>query len=396
MTESGAIARQNGDPAGVSDSAVLLTGGTGFVGMELLARYLEQSGRTVYVLIRAGNDRLAEERLREALVNACGAAEPYADRAIALAGDLTAPGLGLEEPVADRVAERVGEIVHGAASVSFDLGLAESREINVEGTRRMLDFAERCEARGGLRRFSYISTAYVAGEHSGGFCEGDLDVAQGFRNGYEQSKFEAELAVGERIGRLPITVLRPSIIVGDSRSGWTASFNVLYWPLQALARGAYPVLPARVDAPVDVVPVDYVADATLALSAAPGAEGRTYHLTASANASSIGELLGLACSRLGCRRPPLISPALYRHVVHRLLLAARPRTRPFLRATETYLPYFAIGVRYDNARARAELAPQGIEAAPLPHYFDRLIDYALASDWGMRPSSRAATAERSS
>ena len=80
--------------------------------------------------------------------------------------------------------------------------------------------------------------------------------------------------------RLPVTVLRPSIIVGERDSGWTQSFNVLYWPLRAFSRGAYVALPARRDAPVDVVSVDYVADAIFALSQAPEAEGATYHLTA--------------------------------------------------------------------------------------------------------------------
>ena len=93
---------------------------------------------------------------------------------------------------------------------------------------------------------TYISTAYVAGCHRGVFGEDDLDVGQRFRNAYEQSKFEAERLVrAAGAGGLPVTIARPSIVVGDRHSGWTASFNVLYSPLRALARGAYPILPAR-------------------------------------------------------------------------------------------------------------------------------------------------------
>ena len=180
------------------------------------------------------------------------------------------------------------------------------RQINVEGTRRVLEFAERAQARGGLRRLSYISTAYVAGEHAGRFNEDDLDVGQRFRNAYEQSKFEAERLVGG--ARLPVTVLRPSIVVGERDSGWTQSFNVLYWPLRAFSRGAYVALPARGDAPVDVVPVDYVADAIFALSQAPEAEGSTYHLTAGSNATSVGELVELAAAYFRRPAPRLISP----------------------------------------------------------------------------------------
>jgi len=368
--------------------AVLLTGATGFVGIELLARYLQLTDRDVVVLVRARDDQHARRRLRDTLRCAFGTAEPYEHRVRAVAGDITAPGLGLHPDVALDVAGAVREIVHGAASVSFDLNLDASRAINVRGTERMLAFAELCQLEGGLRRFTYVSTAYVAGTHRGVFGEDDLDVGQRFRNPYEQSKFEAEQLLRPYAARLPITVVRPSIIVGDRHSGWTASFNVLYWPLRALAKGSYPVLPARRRAPVDIVSIDYVADAIVALAGLPEAAGQTFHLTASDAASSIGELLSLAVARLRCRRPPLISPALYRRVLHPLLCGALPRRRRFLRATETYLPYFAIATSYDNARAHAALAP-AIAPAPLATYFDELVDYAERARWGTRPLSRA-------
>ncbi len=373
----------------MSPDAVLLTGATGFVGIELLARYLQLTDRDVVVLVRARDDEHARERLERTLACAFGTAQPYLHRVRALAGDITHEGLGLEPEVALEVAASVSEIVHGAASVSFDLPLGASLIVNVEGTRRMLAFAELCALEGGLRRFTYISTAYVAGLHRGAFREDDLDVGQRFRNPYEQSKFEAEHVVRDAAGHLPITVVRPSIIVGDRDTGWTASFNVLYWPLRALAKGSYPVLPAKRRAPVDVVPVDYVADAIVALAGTPGAEGQTFHLTASQDASSIGELLALAVARLDCKRPPLISPRLYRLLLHPLLCRALPRRRRFLRATETYLPYFAIGATYDNARARAALGP-AISPAPLAEYFDELVDYAEQARWGARPLTRAA------
>ncbi len=374
---------------GTSGDAILLTGATGFVGMELLARYLQLTDRDIVVLVRARDDAHARERIEETLLCAFGTAEPYLHRVRALAGDITHDGLGLDPDVALEVAGQVSEIVHGAASVSFELPLGASLTVNVEGTRRVLAFAELCALEGGLRRFTYISTAYVAGLHRGRFGEDDLDVGQRFRNPYEQSKFEAEMVVRETADRLPITVVRPSIIVGDRHSGWTASFNVLYWPLRALAKGAYPVLPARRSAPVDVVSVDYVADAIVALACLPDAEGQTFHLTASGDASSIGELLSLAVGRLECKRPPLISPRLYRAVLQPLLCRLQPRRRRFLRATETYLPYFAIGVTYDNTRARAALAP-AITPAPLASYFDALVGYALRARWGARPLTRAA------
>jgi thioester reductase-like protein len=367
---------------------VLLTGATGFVGMELLARFLERTDRRVYALVRGASEREARARVKRALLCLFGADHPYARRVVAVRGDIASPGLGLGEK-GDELAERVGEVVHGAASVSFELGLEDMREINVEGTRRVLEFAERARALGGLRRFSYISTAYVAGEHVGCFSEDDLDVGQRFRNAYEQSKFEAEHLVAG--SRLPTTVLRPSIIVGERDSGWTQSFNVLYWPLRAFSRGAFVALPARRDAPVDVVPVDYVADAIFALSQAPEAEGSTYHLTAGSNATSVGELVELAAAYFGRRAPRLISPGVYRRVVHPLLRQATrdERSRRALSRSEVFFPYFEMAVTYDDRRSRVALRGADIRPPPLPGYFEQLVEFALAAEWGRRPIARA-------
>jgi thioester reductase-like protein len=373
---------------------VLLTGATGFVGMELLTRYLERTDRRIYALVRGANPRQAAARMEETLQSLFGPGHPYGGRVVAVHGDITRPGLGLSAKKRDMLVERVDEIMHSAASVSFALGLEESRDANVEGTWHVLQFARLCEQRGALRRLSHISTAYVAGEHRGVFSEDDLDVGQRFRNSYEQSKFEAECLIADAGAQLPITVLRPSIVVGEHDSGWTASFNVLYWPLRAFARGAYAAVPARADAPVDVVPVDYVADAAFELSQAPEAEGGTYNLTAGANATCVGELIELATQRFQRPAPRLIAPGAYRHVVHPLLVRASrdERTRRALVSSEVYFPYFAAAVRYDNRRARVALRATGIEAPPLRQYFDRLVDFALAADWGRRPIARAPVA----
>jgi thioester reductase-like protein len=375
----------------LTSDGVLLTGVTGFVGMELLVRYLELTDRRVYVLVRGASDREAKARVRRTLLSLLGGDHPYAGRVVAVRGDIARPGLGILRG-GDELAEQVSEIVHCAASVSFELGLKDLRAVNVEGTRRMLKFAQLCNRRGGLRRFSYISTAYVAGEHVGHFSEDELDVGQSFRNAYEQSKFEAERLVAHASSRIPVTVLRPSIVVGECGSGWTTSFNVLYWPLRAFAQGAYAALPARRGAPVDVVPVDYVADAIFLLAQAREAEGATFHLTAGANVSSVGELVELAAAYF--RRPPprLIEPAVYRSVVHPLLVRASrdERYQRALERSEVFFPYFATRVRYDDRRSRVALCAAGIRPPPLRHYFDRLVEFALASEWGRRPISRVA------
>lgn len=379
---------RNGDP---ESGGVLLTGATGFVGMELLVRYLEHTNRRVFALVRGADDHQAATRIERTLSSLFGPDHPYAERVVAARGDLTRPSLGLRGR-RDALAEEVSEIVHGAASVSFELGLEDSRAVNVEGTRRVLAFAERCAARGGLRRLSYISTAYVAGDHEGCFSEDDLDVGQRFCNAYEQSKFEAEGLLARSHGRLPITVLRPSIVVGERDSGWTSSFNVLYWPLRAFARGAYLALPARRDAPVDVVPVDYVADAIFHLSQAREAEGATFHLTAGAQTSTVGELVELARAFFKRPAPYLLDPSVYRRVVHPLLVRSSrdERYRRALRRSEVFFPYFATRARYDDRRSRVALRGSGIvPPPPLRSYFERLVEFALAAEWGRRQIPRA-------
>jgi long-chain acyl-CoA synthetase len=358
--------------------------------MEVLARYLEHTDRHVYALVRGANDRDAAARIARTLRCLFGLDHPYAERVVPVRGDVRSRGLGLGTET-DALAGHVSEVVHCAATVSFDLGLRVSRETNVAGTEQMLRFAKLCQQRGGLRRFSHISTAYVAGEHAGCFSEDDLELGQRFRNPYEQSKFEAERMVGRWRSRLPITVMRPSIIVGERDSGWTSSFNVLYWPLRAFAHGAYPALPARSQAPVDVVPVDYVADAIFALSQAPETEGGTFHLTAGRHTSSVGELVELASEFFDRRRPRLVRPALYRRVVHPLLTlsATDARRRRALTRSQLYFPYFAMNVSYDDRRSRVALRGGDIRPSPLRTYFDRLAQFAVAANWGLTPIPRA-------
>jgi thioester reductase-like protein len=360
--------------------------------MELLARYLDRTDRHVYALVRASDQAAAQQRLDHTVARMLPDPAAYPGRAIAVCGDVLEPGLGMAPRRRADLAEQVDEIVHAAASVSFALPPEESRAINVGGTGQMLDFAHLAQRRGGLRSLSYISTAYVAGDRRGSFGEDQLDVGQGFRNAYEQSKFEAERMVREYIGRLPVKVFRPSIVVGEADSGWTPAFNVIYWPLKAFARGAYAAVPARRSSPVDVVPVSYVADAIFELAQRDDPSGTTYNLAAGDRASNVGEMLEMSAGYFGRRRPRVVPPAAYLRVVHPLLMrTGNERRRRALEASEVFFPYFAMRVHYDTAGARAALAHTGAEVPLLPDYFGRLMDYAVAAEWG-RASDAASRA----
>ena len=335
--------------------AVLLTGATGFVGREILSRFLARDDRQIYALVRADNDDDAAGRL------------PAHERLTAVAGDIEDPGLGLANETGERLRSEVGTVLHCAASVAFDLPLPESRRVNVEGTRHVLDFARSCR---NLERLSYVSTAYVAGEPGRLFREDELAVGQRFRNPYERSKFEAELALRRDGGDLPLQILRPSIVVGESTTGRTSSFNVLYGPLKAYARGKIPAIPARRDAPVDIVPVDYVADRVHEL--ATGGPNGTFHLVAGRNATTVGRLLELSSEQLGRTEPVVLPPRLYRRWVHPWL---RRKYRG-LRKMEVYFPYFSMRVRFDDRR----LGP----GPKVERYFHRLVRYAERARWGRR------------
>jgi nucleoside-diphosphate-sugar epimerase len=307
--------------------SILVTGGTGFLGGYLLNRL---KGEELYGLVRGDPRRLPP------------GVQP-------VQGDLLAGPLELPD---------VRVLVHCAAAVSFRQPLDEARAINVDGTRRVLAAAATMPS---LERFVHVSTAYVGGTHRGRFTEDDLDLGQGFRNTYEQTKFEAEQMV--RDSGLPHRVVRPSIVVGESTTGWTSSFNVLYPPLQALSRGLVKRLPADPDAIVDVVPVDHVADVIEA--AIHWASGpRVVHAVAGDDALRARELAPLAALELGVPTPELDE-----------IGADLPPG-----GLEVYAPYFTVRTRFDAANARG----LGLRAPSLRDYLGRLVSYAQDARWGKR------------
>ena len=351
---------------------VFLTGATGFLGMEVLARLLEAGDREVIALIRASDDAAAEDRLHGVLGALYRDPSNHRDRVRAVAGDVTSPGLGLENGSRTALAEEVGAVLHCAASIAFDLPLDEARKINVEGTREVIGFARECKALGRLERFVHVSTAYVSGKYEGTFRERQLDAGQEFRNTYEQTKWEAEHVVREADDLSPC-IARPSIVMGESDTGWTPAFNVLYWPLRAFSRGLFDEIPGLPTAHIDIVPVDYVADALVHLLDV-GEEG-VFNLVAGREAPVANELVELACDRFDRPRPAVVA-------------GGGPDEGA------VYMPYFDMDIVFDDARARGVLEPAGIRPPRLADYFDRLMDYAETVKWGKRSMTREEAQER--
>jgi thioester reductase-like protein len=268
---------------------VLLTGATGLLGQYLL-RDLLLAGRQVAVLLRPRGKLTAAERLEATLARWERELGRPLPRPAALEGDLCREDLGLSPEGRAWVAEHCGPVLHNAASVSFTGPdrAAGPWLTNVGGTARLLAFCRRH----GLREFHYVSTAYVCGKRTGAVLEDELDRGQELRNDYERSKFEAEKLVRAADFLGPLTVYRPAVLVGDSRTGYTPTYHGLYhylrfaWmlrqflPLDADGRLRFSVrLTLTGDEPRNLVPVDWAAAVIAHAVTRPALHGRTYHLT---------------------------------------------------------------------------------------------------------------------
>jgi nucleoside-diphosphate-sugar epimerase len=345
--------------------AVFLTGGTGFLGMELIARMLDQGdGPDIYMAVRAGDPVAAETRVAETVGRLYETPPESVARLRAVRADLTAPGLGMSARDRRQVARDVDRVIHCAASISFTLPLEEAREINVTGTERVIELARELP---GLERYVHVSTAYVSGRAPEWFGEEDTGGGD-FRNTYEQTKLEAEMAVAA-VGDLPTAIVRPSIVVGESDSGWTSAFNVLYWPLQAFARGVLTSVPADPAGIVDMVPVDYVAEVIERVTFAPEAGGR-YHAVAGPRAVRVDELIEAICIEMDRPRPEL----------------SEPGTLPDDHPAGVFAPYFDVKTSFGDERAR-NLVGQAPE--PLS-YLPGLLEYGTTTRWGKSHKTREA------
>ena len=370
------------------EPSVLLTGATGFMGREVLVRLLAQRRRVLVTTRRRSEESEDAGRARLLEVLAQTAPEVDPERLTVAFADVAHPELDLSpRGRAWLAADEPVHVVHGAAEVRFDLPLDVMRAQNVQGTLHVLGLARGLMAQGRLHRMDHVSTCYVAGDREDRALEAEVDVGQRARNAYERTKLEAEVEVARaRQDGLPLTVHRPSIIVGDSRTGRAAAFKVLYWPMKVYARGRFRTVFGRPECPVDVVPVDFVADAVVHLMGRPEAAGLTFHLAAGPEGQSTIAALSALAQQIFQRRPVrYIDPDFY-------LKWLRPVVRPILRLIRpdvaerggVYLPYLRSNPSFDTTNARRLLGAAGIAAPEVTEYFGRIMRFALETDFGRR------------
>jgi thioester reductase-like protein len=369
------------------NECIIITGATGFLGRQILALLLERYPEARFVLpVRDKGSSSPEQRIESIVKQICSAKSRA--RAVArievIHADLSLDRCGLSDYDYDKVVAQTTRIIHSAATVRFDHPLDEARHINVGGTVSMLALASEAYKRGVMRSFTHIGTAFVAGDRNGTAYEDELEKGQSFRNTYEQTKCEAERFVRDRMNELPIIITRPSIIVGDSRTGITTSFKTLYWPLKVYAKGWWRTVPGYPDAVIDIVPVDFVSEAIAYLAFEPKALGKCAHVCAGPRGNATIEAISDYASRIFNRpRPRFVEPAIFLALILPLLnLLLLGNRRHVLKEGHVYTPYFRMKTIFDTSNAEALLSPAGIEAPNVMAYIEKLFQYCIETDWG--------------
>jgi thioester reductase-like protein len=371
-----------------------ITGATGLVGSQLLSRLLRNHpDARATVLVRARNDAEAAERIRALALPLGIITKDIPARLTPLRGDVGLPAFGLEEHTLSALITRTSHILHGAATVRFDHPIEEARAINVAGTRTILAIARRCAERGSLQQFVYIGTSSVSGNREGLVLEGELEHGQGFFNSYEQSKSEAERFVRDAGLTVPALIFRPSIIVGDSRSGWTSLFNVIYIPMRLLQTGMLTALPGSPDTLLDIVPIDWVSETMATIMDLPSSPGcDVFHVTAGpARAARLGDVVRQAISYFD-RVSPLESPRTMAYLSPAEYAVAREkkggRERVLLAQADALLPYVTVNRLFSTTNLDRALEKSGLRFPDFAQYGEKVLAYAVRTKWGKVPQGR--------
>lgn len=337
--------------------SILLTGATGFVGKQLM-QLLVKHGHHVYIVVRNKLGKTPEQRLAQ-LVD-----EELRTEVTLINGDLSQDGAGISQEDLDLMHGEVDTVIHSAALVKFDQDLAdELQEINVEGTRRMLEVATAIEA----RNFYYVSTAYTAGRLLD--VHEELHPIDGeFHNPYERTKCTAEhLVAGSANDRMHTAIFRPSVIIGDSKTGLADTSLTIYGFIKGIRLFSRKMgkefhnrtfrLQADPHATQNVVPVDYVCEA-LAAAVDQGVQGGVYHVT-NPEPPTNEQIFDTILAKLGLNKDAI-------EVCKELRAEDMSAEEQWLNSlVETYRVYLYNNAHFHDDNLRRLLATQGKETLQL-------------------------------
>ncbi len=361
----------------------LLTGATGLLGRYLLCD-LTLAEIPLAVIVRPTRWESAAQRVETAMARWERELGRPLLRPVVLQGDISEAGLGLNARDLEWVRRNCGSVVHSAASLTFhaDATSGEPGRSNVQGTRNVLNVCRQYQ----IPNYHHVSTAYICGLRRGRILESELDLGQQFGNDYELTKITAEKEVLAANIFDRVTIYRPSIIVGDSRTGFTTSYHGFYTPLR-LVYSLLKTLPAEVIMGGDwmgslqlagnerknLVPVDWVSSVMTRLIATPGLHGQTYHLTNPhpATTQSIRHAMGLVLGEI-------VQGFKSSRSLHEI---GDDYANSFREQMGVYQSYWSDDPQFDSARTEAALPD-----VPCPQVdaevMDRLIRFAIGANFG--------------
>lgn len=352
--------------------SILVTGFPGFIGRRLVARLLSDEPESRMVL-------LVHERSVDAAQSALTELPPaQAKRASILVGDVTAMHLGLTADEVRMLVREVTDIYHLAAISALGAPEELLYRVNVVGTVNALELASLAER---LTRFNHVSSCFVSGDREGVVAEDELEAGQGFQNPYQRTKYEAERKARAAMDRLPVSIYRPAIVVGDSQTGEVSRFDGPYYLgiLLLSSPVAVPLpLPDRGGAPFNIIPVDYAVAAIAALSRHPEAVSKTFHLV-DPNPKSVRVAYELIARAAGIAPGKISVGTLPRSLFAGLnrLLGFLPGLEHLNRARQAIGAIDTMTV-YTSPNTRALLAGSGIECPPFETYVENLVAYVRA------------------
>ncbi len=347
-----------------SDRVIFITGFPGFIAGRLVER-LAADGARFYLLVQPAFVEVAMRSVEKISQSAAVDLENFA----IVEGDITKPDLGIDPQDLATIREETNDVFHLAAA--YDLAVAKdiAHSVNVRGTENVNAFVRSLP---NLRRYNYISTCYVAGKRTGHILESDLEHDAGFRNHYEETKYLAELSVEQIKGELPVTIFRPSIVVGDSRTGETAKYDGIYSLIQYLRKAPDLLRFLNVgnkQVRLNLVPVDFVVDGIAALSQDEASIGKTIAL-ADPRPLATAEIFDSIAKSL-CGKASVFSlPASFMETM--LMLPFSP---PISGLPHDGVPYFFLPQTYDTSAAEELLAKHHIECPRFTDYVSNLLAF---------------------
>jgi len=365
---------------------IFLTGATGTIGSALVARLLRDEGAHLTLLIRAPDDDTLRARLQAMLAYwqlPAGDARP--SRIDAVRGDIALPGFGLTDDRLERLASTSTHIIHCAASVKLNMTLDQARATAVTPTRTVLEFGRRGARAGVLRKIDLVSTVGVWGRTPGVMPERPVPEVTDFHNTYEAAKAEAEGVVWAEGAGLPVTLHRPSMVVGETGTGRTIHFQVFYHLCEFLSGvRTFGIMPHLGQTRLDTVPVDWVADAICWASSHEHTAGSIFHLCSGPQGAMalprLQEQVRDTWRRHGKALPRLrqVDRRLLERLVPMIGALAGEKTRRALRGLSPVLAYLAEDQGFANTHTLQTLSAAGLPLPPIESYLEPVLTYYLA------------------